>query len=271
MVLDALPLSRHADASRLSPIPGLTRLPLTRGHTHHIMTFDPWPSVPGDLWSWPIHIQTVKARGHSIQKLRVETKGKTDWRTHTHTHSRLTDFFYRTTWVGRYQKDKPFWIFWNRDDGVAVVSARPYASHLHFAPDRSPCQHLISQVFTGRMFFLTPNQQCQSTEGKERQIDKASCITDLTNVIGKHNPNLDLWLDLLTSGLTPSSQGPTINYIPTDFDVNISSCCPFRPWIGIQPHGLHLVIQYGQTWYLSTQLCGGERTGWRLLWSTTLL
>ena len=27
-----------------------------------------------------------------------------------HTHSRLTAFFSRTTWVGRYQKDKPFWI-----------------------------------------------------------------------------------------------------------------------------------------------------------------
>ena len=29
--------------------------------------------------------------------------------THTHTHGHLTAFF-RTTWVGRYQKDIPFWI-----------------------------------------------------------------------------------------------------------------------------------------------------------------
>ena len=27
-----------------------------------------------------------------------------------HTHKRLTAFFSRTTMVGRYQKDKPFWI-----------------------------------------------------------------------------------------------------------------------------------------------------------------
>jgi len=30
---------------------------------------------------------------------------------------------------------------------------------------RVPSQHLITQFFTGRMLFLTPNQQCQSTEG----------------------------------------------------------------------------------------------------------
>ena len=30
--------------------------------------------------------------------------------THTHTHSRLAAYFYRTTWVGRYQKNKPSWI-----------------------------------------------------------------------------------------------------------------------------------------------------------------
>jgi len=41
---------------------------------------------------------------------------------------------------------------------VAVASAGPYAS-LQLAPDK--CQ----QFFTGRMPFLPPNQQCQSTEG----------------------------------------------------------------------------------------------------------
>ena len=34
---------------------------------------------------------------------------------------------------------------------------------------------------------------------------------------------------------------------------------------------LHLDAQCGQTWHLSTQLRSGERTGRRLLWSTTLL
>jgi len=44
---------------------------------------------------------------------------------------------------------------------VAVASAEPYAS-LHLAPDRQP-HH---SVFTGRMPFLPPNQQRQSTEDK---------------------------------------------------------------------------------------------------------
>jgi len=47
---------------------------------------------------------------------------------------------------------------------VAVASAGPYAS-LHLAPDRQPHQHPTTQFFTGRMTFLPPNQQRQSTEG----------------------------------------------------------------------------------------------------------
>jgi len=31
---------------------------------------------------------------------------------------------------------------------------------------RQPRQHLITHFFTGLMLFLTPNQQCQSSEGK---------------------------------------------------------------------------------------------------------
>ena len=41
--------------------------------------------------------------------------------------------------------------------------------------------------------------------------------------------------------------------------------------LNIHPYSLHLDVQYGQTWHLSTQLRSGERTGRRLLWSTTLL
>jgi len=48
---------------------------------------------------------------------------------------------------------------------MAVASAGPYAS-LHLAPDRQPRQHPTTQFFTGRMPFLPPNQQRQSTEGQ---------------------------------------------------------------------------------------------------------
>ena len=44
---------------------------------------------------------------------------------------------------------------------MAVASAGPYANNLHIDLH----QHLISQFFTGRMLFPTPNQQSQSTEG----------------------------------------------------------------------------------------------------------
>ena len=47
------------------------------------------------------------------------------------------------------QKDKPFWIF--RSRGTSWIT----------------CKHLIihHKFFMGRMLFLLPNQQCQSTEG----------------------------------------------------------------------------------------------------------
>jgi len=46
---------------------------------------------------------------------------------------------------------------------VAVASAVPYAS-LHLTPDRQRHQQPTSQFFTGRMPFVLPNQQRQSTE-----------------------------------------------------------------------------------------------------------
>ena len=47
---------------------------------------------------------------------------------------------------------------------MATASAAAYAS-LHLAPDRQPRQHPTTQFFTGRMPFLPPSQQRQSTEG----------------------------------------------------------------------------------------------------------
>jgi len=51
---------------------------------------------------------------------------------------------------------------------VAVASAGQYAS-LHLAPDSKPCQHPTTQIFTGQTPFLLPNQQSQSTEGKQNK------------------------------------------------------------------------------------------------------
>jgi len=58
-------------------------------------------------------------------------------------------------------------------------------------PCREPRQHPTTQFFTGRMPFLTPNQQRQSTEGTDRdgqsnqkanrEADVVYLSTQLTN------------------------------------------------------------------------------------------
>ena len=69
---------------------------------------------------------------------------------------------------------------------MAVASAGPYAS-LHLAPDRQPLQHPTTQFSTGRMPFLPPNQQRQSTEGTAHTQStltscKQTCAIRLENV-----------------------------------------------------------------------------------------
>jgi len=57
---------------------------------------------------------------------------------------------------------KPIWIYWSKRQWVAVAPAGLYCKS---APHpRQPRQHPTTQFFTGRMPFLPPNQQCQSTE-----------------------------------------------------------------------------------------------------------
>jgi len=77
--------------------------------------------------------------------------------------------FSGTTGVSWYQKGKTSLdLNEARDDGE-VASAGPYANNPHLAPDRQPHKHII-QFFTGWMFFLTPNQQCQSTEALKNAL-----------------------------------------------------------------------------------------------------
>ena len=78
-------------------------------------------------------------------------------------------FFSRTTWVSRYQKGKNqsgfkrgkrLWdsrIQWHHLDHMQTI-----CNSLQKITTTTP-NHLI---FTGQMLFLTPKQQCQSTEGK---------------------------------------------------------------------------------------------------------
>jgi len=69
----------------------------------------------------------------------------------------------------RHQKDGIILDFneaW--DDGVVVASDGPYADDLHFAVDRWPHKHLITQFSQARCrsWFQAMAQQCLNTEGK---------------------------------------------------------------------------------------------------------
>jgi len=84
--------------------------------------------------------------------------------------SRLfNNHFSRTTWLSRYQKGKTSRdLNEARDDDVLGCSNISWTICKQSAPrsrqiTTSTPHH---SIFTGRMLFLTPNQQCQTTEGK---------------------------------------------------------------------------------------------------------
>jgi len=81
--------------------------------------------------------------------------------------SQMALLFSRTTWVGRYQKGKTsLHLNEARDDGVLGCS-RPSISWT-ILKQSAPRSRLITTptphhaIFTGRMLFVTPNQQCES-------------------------------------------------------------------------------------------------------------
>jgi len=74
----------------------------------------------------------------------------------------LTASVSRTTWVTCTRKVKPIWILmgwqWHQLDHMLIICTS-------FQTD-NPASTSSLKFFTGRMLFLTPSQQCQSTEGK---------------------------------------------------------------------------------------------------------
>jgi len=77
--------------------------------------------------------------------------------------------FSRTTWVSQYQKGKTSLdLNEARDDGVFGMQWHQLDHRQTICTSLQTDDHTntSSLIFTGRMLFLTPNQQCQSTEGK---------------------------------------------------------------------------------------------------------
>ena len=92
--------------------------------------------------------------------------------THTHTHNRFTAVLELsgTTRVSRYQKGKTRKVKTNLDlleQEIVSGSGICWVICKSAAYPRQPRQHPTTQLFTGRMPFVPPNQQCQSTEGKK--------------------------------------------------------------------------------------------------------
>ena len=92
---------------------------------------------------------------------------------------------------------------------MAVASGGPYAS-LHLAPDREPRQHPTTQFFIGRMPFLPPNQQRQSTE----DMKSYSVIrTKLNQMVFK---NVHIIIDLQEKHIYATTQLQTfLRVLPT--------------------------------------------------------
>ena len=88
---------------------------------------------------------------------------------HTTTLHPLTAFFQDN--LGKPAKDcqkaKPFWILlskrWCGGSGISWTTCKSFAPHYR----QIPRQYRMTQFFTGRMPFLPPNQQRESTEGKK--------------------------------------------------------------------------------------------------------
>ena len=86
--------------------------------------------------------------------------------THTHTQP-FNGLWSGTTRVGWYQKKQFFWIFVEQGKimGAEAPTVRVDATPTELTAPPPPQP---PRFFTGRMPFLPPNQQRQSTEGKHK-------------------------------------------------------------------------------------------------------
>jgi len=102
---------------------------------------------------------------------------------------RLTAFFV-IIWVSRHHKGKPFWILLKQEmmggSGIRWIICKSVAPHSRQIT--TPVPH--HSVFTGRMPFLSPNQQRQSTEVLKLDYNEINIKFTTQNRSDKNNKHL---------------------------------------------------------------------------------
>ena len=129
-------------------------------------------------WKYRTTLRPFRQHHHTYSKfcsdgsITADMDENTDWKaggcslTPTATPHSFNGVFSGTTWVSWYQKDKTSLDLNEvRDDGVLGCSGISWTMCKQSAPSSrqitTPTPH--HSMFTGRMLFLTPSQQCQST------------------------------------------------------------------------------------------------------------
>ena len=139
----------------------------------------------------------ARSHTHTVPHTHTHTHARTHARTHTHTHTRLTALFPGLPgWAGT-RKVKPIWILLEQETvsgcGIswAICKSAPHSRQI-----TTPAPH--HSVFTGRMPFLPPNQQRQSTEADQSVLNfsstavsraadvRPSCLVRFTNRPFRH-------------------------------------------------------------------------------------
>jgi len=119
-----------------------------------------------------LFVQNLTDKRHTHNQLPIH---------YTHTNTTVLLLFWDmsgTTRVSRYQKGKTRKVETNLDLlEQEIVSGSGICWPIY---PRQPRQHPTTQFFTGRMPFLPPNQQRQSTEGKY-QFTKVLCKNNVWN------------------------------------------------------------------------------------------
>ena len=142
------------------------------GHYLSIQTYTTlWLPICGAIEK---HLLTYT---HTRMRTRMRTRTRTHMHTHTHTH------------VYRYQKGKTNLDFTEARDSVWQWHPLGHVQGCTLLKtDNHTSTPPLLCVFTGRMPFLSPNQQCQSTEGILTYFSSNASRAILTNGHTEHMP-----------------------------------------------------------------------------------